>query len=139
MATTIEYALMAGASYRDTRPDINKFPIPVGWNMVSRNPQDNATGFEAASFGNGTTIANSSDIVISYAGTYDQDSLGDYLANAGLATGFGSKQLLQAAEYYLQVKAANPTANITLTGHSLDSRHDLHLDGRRLVVSGRRH
>jgi len=51
MATTIEYALMAGASYRDTRADINRFPIPSGWNLVSRNPQDNATGFEAATFG----------------------------------------------------------------------------------------
>lgn len=51
MTTAIEYALMAGASYRDTRPDINKFPIPAGWSLVSRNPQDNATGFEAATFG----------------------------------------------------------------------------------------
>ena len=36
-----------------------------------------------------------------------------------LAADTGSAQLLQAAEYYLQVKAANPGANITLTGHSL--------------------
>lgn len=41
------------------------------------------------------------------------------VANAGLATGVGSTQLLQAAEYYLQVKATNPNATITLTGHSL--------------------
>jgi len=63
MVTTIEYALMAGASYRDTRPDVNKFPIPGGWNMVSRNPQDGSSGFEAAVFQRGT------EIVISFAGT----------------------------------------------------------------------
>lgn len=123
MATTIEYALMAGASYRNTRPDINKFPIPVGWNMVSRNPQDNATGFEAAAFGNGTTIAGSTEIVISFAGTYDNPlnplTNPDLQADIGLATGYGSDQLKQAVDYYLQVKAANPNATITLTGHSL--------------------
>ncbi|WHZ22878.1 MAG: hypothetical protein OJF47_001990 [Nitrospira sp.] len=40
-------------------------------------------------------------------------------ANIELATGLGSVQLLQAAEYYLQVQAANPNAAITFTGHSL--------------------
>ena len=45
--------------------------------------------------------------------------MGDIAADIGLATGVGSAQLLQAAEYYLQVQAANPTANITFTGHSL--------------------
>ncbi len=83
MTTTIEYALMAGASYRDTRPDANKFPIPIGWNMISRSPQDNATGFEAATFMNGT------EIIISYAGTYDKPrnplSNPDLLADFGLA------------------------------------------------------
>lgn len=39
MVTTIEYALMAGDSYFDTRlPAANRFPIPTGWNLVSRNP-----------------------------------------------------------------------------------------------------
>lgn len=36
-----------------------------------------------------------------------------------LLVGIGSLQLLQAAEYYLQVQAANPDATITFTGHSL--------------------
>ena len=31
MATTPEYALMAGVAYRDTRDEINRFPIPKGW------------------------------------------------------------------------------------------------------------
>lgn len=124
MATIIDYALMAGASYIDTRLPINRFPIPTGWNLVSRNPQDNTSGFEAATFGNSTTIATSTDIVISYAGTYDIPSNPltnpDMLADAGLGFGTGSVQLLQAADYYLQVKASAPAgAHITLTGHSL--------------------
>ena len=29
--TTIEYALMAGVSYRSNRLEINRFPTPDGW------------------------------------------------------------------------------------------------------------
>ena len=119
MTTAIEYALMAGASYRDTRPDINKFPIPAGWSMVSRNPQDNVTGFEAATFGNSATLATSTNIVISFAGTDPSDITGDIAADLALASGILSAQLKQAADYYLQVKAANPGATISFTGHSL--------------------
>ncbi len=117
MATQIEYALMAGASYVSTRPEINRFPVPQGW-ITSRhaNPQD-GSGFEAISFTNGT------EIVISFAGTYDNPlnplTNPDLQADIGLGLGFGSDQLLQAARYYLDVRAANPGANITLTGHSL--------------------
>jgi hypothetical protein len=119
MATTIEYALMAGHAYLTTRDEINWLPVPQGWTPFLHVPDpDNpsfptTSGFEAISFQRGT------DIVISYAGTYDKDTAGDIFADIGLATGLGSAQLLQAAEYYLQVKAANPTANITFTGHSL--------------------
>jgi hypothetical protein len=31
MVTTLEYALMAGASYYDNHLDINRFPVPDGW------------------------------------------------------------------------------------------------------------
>jgi Lipase (class 3)/RTX calcium-binding nonapeptide repeat (4 copies) len=121
MPTLTEYALMSGASYFDTRDEINRFPDPIGWTRGSRFPAalNNGSGFEASAFGNGTTLTTSSEIVISYAGTYDKDTSGDKVADVGLATGLGSLQLLQAAEYYLQVKAANPDATITLTGHSL--------------------
>ncbi|MBI5659525.1 MAG: hypothetical protein HZC43_08260, partial [Nitrosomonadales bacterium] len=121
MTTAIEYALMAGASYISTRPDPNKFPIPQGWVKVV-NPdsyvRDPDSGFEAISFTSGT------EIVISFAGTYDNPNNPltnpDMQADFGLATGLGSAQLLQAAEYYLQVKASAPAgANISLTGHSL--------------------
>ena len=125
MAATIEYALMAGRAYQTTRDrkGINWFPIPQGWSELAHVPNNpgfpeftGADGFEAVAFKNGT------DIVISYAGTNPNILLDpDNKANIGLATGFGSVQLLQAAEYYLQVKALNtdPNVTITLTGHSL--------------------
>ena len=116
MTSTKEYALMAGASYISSRDEINRLPIPEGWEKVV-NPdsyfRDPSSGFEAISYQRG------SEIVISYAGTYDKDYSEDMVANAGLATGVGSTQLLQAVEYYLQVKAANSGATITLTGPSL--------------------
>jgi hypothetical protein len=94
MATTIEYALLAGASYRDTRADLNRFPIPNGWGVASIVPQDNSTGFEASAYRNSLT----NEIIISYAGTNPSDLSGDMAANIGLATGFGSAQLRQAAD-----------------------------------------
>lgn len=44
---------------------------------------------------------------------------GDIGADLGLAAELGSSQLLQAAQYYLQIKTANPNATISFTGHSL--------------------
>jgi len=96
MATTLEYALMAGGSYVDARKPINWFPTPDGWTKSNHQAKD--SGFEAISFTNGT------EIVISFAGTYDKDFTGDILADAGLALGGGSVQLTQAVDYYLQVR-----------------------------------
>jgi hypothetical protein len=94
--------------------------MPQGWTPFFHVPDSTTasvfpvtSGFEAIAFQKGT------EIVISYAGTYDKDVKGDIVADAGLATGVGSVQLLQAVEYYLQIKATNPGATITLTGHSL--------------------
>lgn len=73
MASTIEYsimyALMAGASYISSRYEINQFPVPNGWVKTKYdNPPD--SGFEAISFvRSGTTLATSTEIVISFAGT----------------------------------------------------------------------
>jgi len=117
MPTSVQYALMAGASYISTRPDVNQFPVPEGWNITKKEALP--SGFEAATFINGGSIATSTEIVISYAGTGPGLTNSDWGANTGLATGYGSDQLLQAAEYYLQVKALNPNTNITFTGHSL--------------------
>ncbi len=54
MTSTVEYALMAGASYVSNRDKINRFPIPTeyGWGEVVgsyRNLSD-TSGFEAISF-----------------------------------------------------------------------------------------
>ncbi|MCD6706954.1 MAG: hypothetical protein LT080_10945 [Thiobacillus sp.] len=118
MANAIEYALMAGASYISNRADLNKFPIPQGWEKVVDPDSyflDPVSGFEAISFTNGP------DIVISFAGTdFSLEGISDFTnANIPLVLGIVSEQLKLAAEYYLQVKAVNPTAHITLTGHSL--------------------
>lgn len=88
--TTIDYALMAGSSYVSTRPDENKFPIPEGWVSTNYKNPPNGSGFEAITLVlAGTTLATSSEIVISFAGTYPKDVDGDQAANAGLATGAG--------------------------------------------------
>lgn len=103
----VDRALMAGRAYQTNRDQsANWFPVPAGWTEFSHVPNatySTTSGFEASAFQKG------SEIVISYAGTNPSDLSGDMAANFGLATGFGSVQLLQAAEYYLQVQAANPT------------------------------
>jgi len=70
MITDIEYALLAGASYYDTRAGINRFPLPQNWSFVSRRPTQ-TSGFEAAAYQNQC----SNDIVISFAGTDPGDWL----------------------------------------------------------------
>ena len=118
MVTGIEYALMAGHAYRTTRDEINWIPVPQGWSPFFPVPDPTTPsfptsgGFEAVSFQRGT------EIVISYTGT-DPTSLADLWADVVLANGFVSSQLEQAALYYLQVKEANPDAQISFTGHSL--------------------
>ena len=125
MPTQIQYALMAAASYISTRPfDINKFPVPKDWIENEAERRALPSGFEATTFKNGT------ELVISFAGTYPSSlpgttngtSLGlpvDFVADIDLGVGYGSPQLLQAAQYYLDRKRENPRATITLTGHSL--------------------
>ncbi len=122
MTTLIDYALMAGASYISNRSDQNKFPIPSGWLTASNSHfNDSSTGFEAISFVNKATIATSTEIVISYAGTDPNDRWGDIIGtDLVLAAGKLCDQLRQAADYYLQVKASAPAgATISFTGHSL--------------------
>lgn len=61
--TTIEYALMAGASYISNRAEVNQFPVPNGWLEIINEREIKPSGFEATYFVKG------SDIVISFAGT----------------------------------------------------------------------
>lgn len=117
MATQFEinYSIMAGRAYETNRNQNNWFPVPDGWTEFFHVPNDTyptSSGFEAVSFTNG------SEIVISFAGT-DFKSTDDIATDIGLAMGWGSTQLLQAAAYYMEVKAANRGAEITFTGHSL--------------------
>lgn len=113
MTTAIEYALMAGVSYRSTRDPKNRFQIPTGWDETPEFYRSLSSGFEAATFTNGT------EIVISFAGT--GPGTADWIyGNIPLASGNLSDQLRQAADYYLQVKASAPAGTpITFTGHSL--------------------
>ena len=117
MTTTVDYALMAGHAYRSTRDLINWFPSPQGWTPFFPVPDPSTAtafpvsmGFEAVAFLSGNQV------VISYAGTA---TLVDWDANLALGNGVLQAQLVQAAEYYLAIKAAVPGATITLTGHSL--------------------
>jgi len=115
----IDNALMAGRAYFDTRASTNRFPVPQGWAEFKHRALD--SGFEAMSF---QRESNPDEIVISYAGTGPGLLPGspgfiDWIANSDLARGSMSSQLVQAALYYLEVKAANPTATISFTGHSL--------------------
>jgi len=119
MATSLEYALMAGRAYITTRRSINQFPVPNSWTEFFHVPSPafpvtGSNGFEAISFQRG------SEIVISFSGTDFADFSGDWTqANFPLAFGDLGTQLVDAARYYLEVKAANPTATISFTGHSL--------------------
>ena len=121
MITTIEYALMAGRAYQTNRNPINQFSVAQGWTEFAHVPNNpsypeftGASGFEAVSFVKG------SEIVISFAGTDFSSPGTDFTqANVPLGVGLLGQQLIDAAKYYLEVKAANPAAHITLTGHSL--------------------
>lgn len=118
MATVLELALMAGGAYISTRAPINKISTPTSWVKLSGDP-DVVTGFEAVTYiKDGFSKEDSPEIVISFAGT-DPKSLADIAADVALFGGRYHAQLLQAAKYYLDIKAANPNAIITLTGHSL--------------------
>lgn len=114
MPTLIQCALMAGGAYISTRPDLNKFPVPGGW--IQGEHDTSFTGFEAVSYTK--TAESSSEVVISYAGT-DGFISRDNLTNVPMALGAGSLMLFQAAEYYFRIKALNPNATITFTGHSM--------------------
>lgn len=118
MTTAIEYALMADRAYYDTRADKNRFPIPAGWEGLKHESAPNS-GFEVISFVPiGATLTTSTEIVISFAGT--GPGWADWIhGNTPLALGNICVQLKQAADYYLQVRANNPGATISFTGHSL--------------------
>ncbi|MDH2917262.1 MAG: hypothetical protein PXX77_10360, partial [Gallionella sp.] len=108
----IDCALMAGRVYQSARNSKNWLPSPQGWAEMEH--VEKSSGFEAGYFQRGT--GTSTEIVISFAGT---NGSGDIGTDVLLGLGAVAYQLEQAAAYYLSVKAANPDAVISFTGHSL--------------------
>ena len=103
----------ARTTFQAARANINRFPLPAGWSEIVLSYVQRPSGFKAVSFERG------SEIVISFAGTNFTDVSDWTEANVPLAFGNLATQLVDAARYYLEVKAANPGATISFTGHSL--------------------
>lgn len=120
MVTLPDYVALSAIIYNDKRNTFNKIlpDPPAGWTELPIYPNGITgaiTGFNARAYSNGA------DIVIAYEGTDTANvvqTAQDFLFGNAAALG-GSVQLIQAALFYEQVKAANPNANITFTGHSL--------------------
>ncbi len=106
MVTTTEYTQLSSRVYAAS--DDNRTFVPTGW--AETWYPDNGVGFSAGVYRKG------SDIVISYTGTNDAT---DWWTNIGSFLGFTTPQIFSAMRLYLDVKTANPGANITFTGHSL--------------------
>ena len=105
-----EYAQLAAGVYATT-PN-NVLENPSGW-TPDQLIKDQFDGFSAGVFKKGN------DIVIAYTGT-NTDKLTDTQAtDAPAALGFFSTQVLKAMKLCIETRIANPTASITLTGHSL--------------------
>lgn len=122
--TLLFYARFAANVYgvsRDVRSGKNTISVDSNWVADFIPPANNlATGFMARAYINGNNI------IISYSGTTSEgDSLWQELrdwiyGNTAGVNGFtATPQVIQAAEFYLDVLKAHPTANITFTGHSL--------------------
>jgi len=107
MPSLLEYMQFATKVYAASSK--NQIDAPAGWTLVNWVP-DRFTGFSAGYFKNGN------DVVISYTGT--NSAVADPL-NWTAGMGIPAPQIFEALAYYFEVRAANPTANITFTGHSL--------------------
>jgi hypothetical protein len=103
-------AALSAAVYQQSRNDANLTPVPPGWTQLTHT-HDFLSGFEASAYTDGDHV------VISCAGT--QIGPADITTDIDIGLGLSDSQLFQAAEFYEQVKQANPGADITFTGHSL--------------------
>ncbi|MFH1026373.1 MAG: hypothetical protein V1791_00070 [Pseudomonadota bacterium] len=113
MPEPIDYALLSTRVYAAS--DINRTGVPAGWTELTWQADYNLSGFSAGAYRNG------SEVVIAYTGTNQNFGNNADWWNNGLAgTGLlPAPQVFDAMRFYLDIKAANPDATITFTGHSL--------------------
>jgi pimeloyl-ACP methyl ester carboxylesterase len=113
IATTLDFALLSLDTY--LAPPV--FPEPVelinGWQRQLNYERDDPSGFGAAVY------EKNGEYVIAFRGwdELDADDINDIFG--GAYSGDPFEQMAQAQALYDEVRAANPTASITLTGHSL--------------------
>lgn len=106
--TNIDYELLATRVYDAS--GTNRTPVPEGWTERPWQKDYLATGFSAGAYQKGN------EIVIAYAGT---NQINDWLTGNSAALGLPAPQIFDAMRFYLDIKAANPGASISFTGHSL--------------------
>lgn len=109
MPTTLEYMKFSLNVY-SASPLENIIGVPFGWTRIDWQP-DMTSGFSAGTFVNGN------EVVISYTGT--NDFLLDTTLGWTIGAGLPMPQIFDAIDYYFEVKAAHPNANIIFSGHSL--------------------
>lgn len=106
-----EYALLALRVYK--KPDFDqRGPLPPGWDVIEENPDD-TLGFSVGAY----RKTGTSEIVISFTGT--NGAMDWVTGNVPAGLGLVSSQLIEAIRFYADIRAANPDAQITFTGHSL--------------------
>lgn len=121
MPTNPQYAIFFAANaYAESTNVVNPanaIPPPAGWAVVGGKDLTE-TGFLARAYKNTTLGTN--EIVIAFAGTTSENGEDWFNGNfPGAAGDRLAPQIVDAAKFYLDVIAANPTATITFTGHSL--------------------
>jgi Ca2+-binding RTX toxin-like protein len=115
MPSLLDYSVLSSYVYWNARGVKNRNPLPdQNWTEIAYTPTS-ISGFTAGAYQNGN------DIVIAFKGTdLGLGSAADWiLGNLAAGLGLGGPQIFQAAMFYEQIKAQNPGANITFTGHSL--------------------
>ena len=109
MTTTEEYLLLSMVAYSDPKEPGNEYPEEFG-DWILDNFLDLGNGFHAVSYVQGN------EIVIAYRGYNGPYDLND---TALSFLGIPFEQMSNAQYFYDQVRAAHPTEQISLTGHSL--------------------
>ena len=105
-----DYALLATSAYKTS--DNNLIEVG-GWTVLPQFTKNSSSGFYAKANSN----TDGSEVVIAFSGT--TPGVKDWLNGNAAAIQFPAIQVIEAMKFYLDVKAANPDANITFTGHSL--------------------